>query len=388
MANKIIRSYFIFNFLYSFFSACGHAIIVLLWQDIGLSMSEIALVNGLFFVACFVFEVPTGIVADLFGRRLSVIIGVIISAISYMVYGYSYSFWGCLFAELTLAFGISFISGALDAWLKDSLDFHNHKANLTKHFSNGEIFIRIASAISGFGGALFFISDYHLAYVVSSLGLMITALISLFIIREDYFTKQNKKIKEGFLQIIKVSWQYGWKNKIVWQIILSMGLMAFAFQPFNLHWSLVIKDKLGAEAVSYGWLGVKVFEFVGLLILSLLAEKKIAGKYFLQISGLLIFICIIPMSLFNNGWLILIFFWFHEVGRGIFNPTRKALIQENIPSDARATIGSFAEMIMRFFMAIGWFSAGFFSDYFSYKILWLATLPILLLAVLQSAKIK
>ena len=227
-----------------------------------------------------------------------------------------------------------------------------------------------------------------MAYVVSSIGLMVTALISLFIIKEDYFTKQNKKIKEGFVEIIKVSWQYGWKNKIVWQIILSMGLMAFAFQPLNLHWSLVIKDKLGSEAVSYGWLGVKFFEFVGLLLLSIMAGKQIAGKYFMQFSALLILLCVIPMSLFDNGWLILIFFWLHEVGRGIFNPTRKALIQENIPSDARATIGSFAEMIMRFYMAIGWFAAGFFSDYFSYKIMWLAILPILLLPYGKVPKLR
>ena len=62
MGKEIIRSYFIFNFLYSFFPRLtrDHCS---LWQDIGLTMSEIALINGLFLSLVLFFEIPTGIVA-------------------------------------------------------------------------------------------------------------------------------------------------------------------------------------------------------------------------------------------------------------------------------------------------------------------------------------
>lgn len=388
MGKRILRNFVVFNFLDSFFSAACHAIIVLFWLKIGLTMSEIAFLNGAYFVACFVFEFPTGVIADLFGRRISILFGLLICAVAYLFYGFSFCFWSCLTAEMTLAFGQSFISGALDAWLKDSLDYYQHKGNLTKNFSLGEIALRLASGLSGFFGAYLGLIDYHLAFLFSALGLGFLALLSLFMLSENYFVKSDLTLQKSFKKIIVDSWRFGCQKKIVWRIILSMSFMAMACQALNLQWSLVLADKLGPEIIGPAWIGVKLFEFFGLLVVYFLIEKKFIGAQLLQFANLLIVFCLLPMIYFDNGWFILLFFLLQEIGRGIFAPTRKALLQENIPGQVRATIGSFAEMIMKIFMAVGWFCFAVLSDYFSYKIVWLCSLPILFLAVFFCRKIK
>ena len=92
-----------------------------------MSMAEVGIINFMFMVGIFFLEIPTGVVADLFGRKISVIWGVVFAGIGCFVYYFSYSFWLFVTAELVIALGHCFISGALDAWVKDSLDFNGYK---------------------------------------------------------------------------------------------------------------------------------------------------------------------------------------------------------------------------------------------------------------------
>ncbi len=387
MKSKIIRYYLGFNFLFSFFSAFCHGVLVLMWKDIGLTFSQMAFLNGAFFLAGALFEFPTGVVADLFGRRWSIIFGLIIMAVAFLVYGLAHDFTHCLLAEILLAFGSSFISGSLDAWLKDSLDFHQLKSDLSANFSFGEIMLRLASALSGFIGAELGVINYHLALLASCLGLGFLAVLSVIFLSEDYFVKKKKGITDSFKNILVGSYKYGMKNKKVWKIIFSMSVMAMAFQSLNLQWSLVIREKLGEQVISYSWLAIKVFEVLGLVVVLCLVRKKMSRKKIFTLSNLLICGCILPMIIFENGWVILSFFLLHEIGRGMFSPIRKAMIQAEIPSEVRATIGSFAEMVMKVFMLLGWMLSCFLSDYFPYQIVWGISLPILFFAVFLTQKI-
>jgi MFS transporter, DHA3 family, tetracycline resistance protein len=70
-------------------------------------------------VAIFVFEVPTGVFADTFGRRRSVIVGCMLMGSGFALEGAIPKFAAVLAAQAVWGIGYTFISGALEAWIAD-----------------------------------------------------------------------------------------------------------------------------------------------------------------------------------------------------------------------------------------------------------------------------
>ena len=99
--------------------------------DAGLSNFEAFLANGLFSFGMVLFEVPTGIVADTYGRRTSYMLGTITLSVSTALYLLMWQihgpFWGWAVSSIMLGLGFTFFSGALEAWLVDALKATNFK---------------------------------------------------------------------------------------------------------------------------------------------------------------------------------------------------------------------------------------------------------------------
>lgn len=90
-------------------------------QSAGLNPLQLVLVGTVLEVSVFLFEVPTGIVADLVSRRLSVIVGYLLIGLGFMIEGSFPTFGAILLAQLTWGIGATFTSGAEDAWLADEV---------------------------------------------------------------------------------------------------------------------------------------------------------------------------------------------------------------------------------------------------------------------------
>src|ERR1019366_4447354 len=81
----------------------------------GLNLLEVNLVNFVFFATLFVFEIPTGAFADVFGRKLSFILSCFLFSLGMFLYAIATSFWGFALAEGVAAVGATFASGAFQA---------------------------------------------------------------------------------------------------------------------------------------------------------------------------------------------------------------------------------------------------------------------------------
>ncbi len=120
LAQANIRKAYIFAFLASCHFLSG--ILVPFFTDWGkISFAEIMVLQIWFAAVIFIMEVPTGAVADYFGRKASVVLGVAIGVVGNLVYISKPNFWIFALAEFLLAVGCSFVSGAEDALLYDSL---------------------------------------------------------------------------------------------------------------------------------------------------------------------------------------------------------------------------------------------------------------------------
>jgi DHA3 family tetracycline resistance protein-like MFS transporter len=72
-------------------------------------------------VTTFLCEIPTGIIADLRSRRLSIIIGEILVGVCFVIEGSAPLFAAIVVAEIIRGVGLTCISGALEAWIADEL---------------------------------------------------------------------------------------------------------------------------------------------------------------------------------------------------------------------------------------------------------------------------
>ena len=96
-------------------------IIVLFFEENGLSLTDSMVLQAVFSIAVIVLEVPSGYYADVIGRRNSLVFGATLAFFGFVTYALAHGFWTFLAAELILGLGASFISGTDSALLYDSL---------------------------------------------------------------------------------------------------------------------------------------------------------------------------------------------------------------------------------------------------------------------------
>ncbi len=106
----------------------------------GANLWQASLVNICFMVTVFFMEVPTGAFADHYGRRLSIMISCGLMLGGSVLYFFSHCFWFFVLSEIIVGVGITFMSGALDAWLVDSLQHHGYSSLKAKVFRRRQLF--------------------------------------------------------------------------------------------------------------------------------------------------------------------------------------------------------------------------------------------------------
>jgi MFS transporter, DHA3 family, tetracycline resistance protein len=107
-----------------FFDSIGFHAAFTVWavylvQDVGVNPLQLVLLGTVSEIAIFLFEIPTGVVADTFSRRLSVIIGLLLSGSAIVVVGLVPVYSVILVAAIVRGIGGTFLSGAWEAWIAD-----------------------------------------------------------------------------------------------------------------------------------------------------------------------------------------------------------------------------------------------------------------------------
>ena len=87
----------------------------------GLTPLQLVLVGTTLELSVFIFEIPTGVVADVYSRRLSIIIGMFLIGLGFLVEGTFPIFWAILLAQVLWGVGYTFTSGATEAWITDEI---------------------------------------------------------------------------------------------------------------------------------------------------------------------------------------------------------------------------------------------------------------------------
>lgn len=384
MTRKIIRNYAIFMLLEGLAISFFFGTYSLFLIGKGLSLLEVNLLNCSFMVAIFLFEIPTGVIADFFGRKRSVIIGLLVYSSSFLIYFLSDNLWQFLLAEIIGAAAFTCISGALEALVVDSLKHYDYEGDFEPVFKKAEIRhlgVLIGAIIGSFAGQV----DLSLPWLLSSLGFVLLAIFSIFFLREDYF-KNPSKNTANFLALRKIARDgiaYGSKNHRIMFGALFSATLAFIVQPLNMYWQIVFNDYFGLEIKFMGFVfsGIVILTFVGAQLTSPWQKIIRCKKGAIILSQLITLFGIIGCLLFLNLSVFLTFFFVHEIGRGLFRPLIRAYINKNIDNKNRATVLSLESMITKAGAGLGLIFSGLIANSFGPLASWLASAIILALAI-------
>lgn len=318
-------------------------IIVLFFQDNGLSIFQVMVVQGVFSFTMLAFEIPSGYFSDRIGRKISMILGLSISTIGLFIFGLAPGFAGFIIAEALLGIGESFISGTDTSLLYDTLlvtkneDSHHKREGL--YISIGNYSESLASILGGFIA----IYSMKLNFFIEG-GLLILAIIlSLFLIEPEIERIGTKSInfKDFFRSIVDIMSNPKRSYLVIFGALTGLGtyLVLWYIQPEM--------AKRGLPISYFGLLWAGLNFLVG--IFSSLSHKiPIKGHPInsLAVVPLLLSLLYFVLPFLSSYWILGGFILFYIL-RGLKVPLERNLIHREIDSQNRATLLSIQSMLMR-----------------------------------------
>jgi MFS family permease len=323
--------------------------------DAGLSNLEAFAANAFFTAGMVLFEVPTGVVADLKGRRMSFLLGTITLAVSTLLYLLLWyvtaPFWAWAVVSLLLGLGFTFFSGATDAWLVDALHSTGYKGKLEAVFAKGQIVGGIAMlAGSVGGGVLAQATSLGAPYLVRGILLIVTFILAFTLMRDQGFTpvKSERPLRQMKL-ILNSSIKHGLRNPPVRWVMLTAPFVSgvsfygfYALQPYLLQ--------LWGNEKAYALAGVTA---------AILAVSQVAGgllvPYFGQVfrrrttllmsATFVSALTIVLMGVISSFWPVIILVIIWGLLFAAVTPVHQAYINTLILAKDRATVLSFDSLL-------------------------------------------
>lgn len=378
--------YYLLTFLFEFAVGLTFATYVLFLLNRGLDVFQVMLVNLAFMVGNFIFEIPTGAYADYFGRKKSIILSSVFLILGLLIYFSSSSIVMFVIAEVTAALALTFASGALDAWMVDSLEDKGYTGKVDFIFSHAAIIGKVAALLAGLIGAYIGTINLALPFGAGAVVALIALLVSILFIKEDFAQRKTLNLVSSLNQIGKVtkdSINYGVRHKVVLWLIGSSVLATLAFQPLNMYWAPRMNTLAGDKIWLMGWVwaGMSLFMMFGSFVVRELLKRGKTYSWILVTTALFLAIPILFSSFSNIFTVVLSSFLIYEVGRGMLTPAHKAFLNKHIPGEQRATVLSFDSMMGKLGAAVGLLVLGWIGKNYSIQVSWLISGILLLLLI-------
>jgi MFS family permease len=354
-ARRVQRVYLILLLLHTLAASFIWGINTLFLLDAGLTNTQAFAANAFFAAGLVLFEVPTGVVADMRGRRFSYLLGTLTLAVSTLLYllmwRLSAPFPAWALASALLGLGFTFFSGAVQAWLVDALKAEGYDGALEPVFARGEIVEGVAMlGGSVLGGYLAQATNLGAPYVLRTAALALSFGTAFVLMHDVGFTpKRDGGVVRQAKALLRGAIQYGFANRPVrWVMIASAftdGVSMYGFyamQPYLLE--------LYGDPRAYGIAGLSAAivggaQIAGGLLVSrvsrIVRRRTTLLLAAIVASGLtLVLIGLVPRFAFAVGLLVVWGLLFATV-----TPVRQAYLNELIPSEQRATSLSFDSLM-------------------------------------------
>jgi MFS family permease len=323
--------------------------------DAGLSNAEAFAANAFFTAGMVLFEVPTGIVADTIGRRMSYLLGTVTLTVATLLYVLLWQieapFWQWAVASMLLGLGFTFFSGAVEAWLVDALTATGFSGEMETVFGRGQIVTGIAMLTGSVaGGFIAQQTSLGVPFVLRGLVLIVMFALAFRLMHDIGFRpdKGGRPLVE-MRKIASDSIEYGWRVPAVkWlmvEVLFTGGVGIYAFyalQPYLLE--------LYGDPQAYQIAGLVAAIVAGAQIAGGIAAPRIRRLFRRRTSALiatagLSVITLGLIGLVESFWAVIALIVIWGLLFAATLPIRQTYLNGLIPSRQRATILSFDSMM-------------------------------------------
>lgn len=354
-------------FLYTVLKGLSFGLITAMWviylqRQHGVNLTEVTIIDVAFWIAATLGEVPTGIVADTFGRKLSLVIGTAVMGTSIIGWTFAPTVPLVMLAYVFLAIGTTFLSGAEDALFYESVQITGRSAEYTHLVGRISATMLGATAIGNLLSGLFATIDLKLPFLVAGLCLLLMLGVVLTFKEPRIDKKSIESARKSYREILKQSIAMlharpALRYPLFYLALVPMaavlmetvflqpqavslgvpiagvGAVVMAVQLINMlgsTWTDRIKSRFGEQRVLYA---APLFIIASLILLALF-----------QILPALLFVAVIGFV------------------TAVLRPLVLSRIQSEVPDDIRATILSMQSLMFTLLVAIGEPILGFVAD--------------------------
>jgi MFS family permease len=347
----------------------------------GLDIFQVMLVNASFTLAQVLFEVPTGVVADTVGRRISYLLSVaviLISTLLYVWFGLIHA--GVVpfaLASVLLGIGFTFYTGAVDAWMVDALTSVGYKGTLDVVFARYGMVFGASMLLGTIGGGLLGQLGLWIPYVGRAAMLVPAFLIGLIAMPELGFQPRALYLKTVHVEALRIArdgTRYGLKDHVV-RLLMSSTFVVGVFAMYGFYsWQKYFLDLLNRNLI---WVAGVIAALVGLCQIcgnALVGPSMrrlqsrstvLVAAFAVQAAG------IVVAATARSFWVSVPFYLVSTIAWGLMLPVKQSWMNSRIPSAQRATLLSLDSLFGDAGGTVGQVGLGYASQAVSIPFAWL-----------------
>jgi DHA3 family tetracycline resistance protein-like MFS transporter len=314
----------------------------------GLDPFQMVLVGTVLEATVFVFEIPTGVLADVISRRTSVIVGHFLTGTAFLEFAFFPSFWTILLSQIIWGVGAAFISGAYVAWLTDEVGVEKTGGVLLRGSQRG----KIGSALGILLSVALAQVSLRLPIVAGSVGILALSLAMILLMREENAPARPAGRTETW-SAMRTTFAAGLseiRSSPLLGLIIAITLIFGAFsEGFDRLYTPFLLGRFTFPPLgmlnNIGWWGVIALVSNGVAwTVTALARRYVkttshtALTLALGVCTAAIGIAVVVFANVNALAAVLVFYWFASGLRAARGPLMTTWLNQHLPSRARATL--------------------------------------------------
>jgi MFS family permease len=340
---------------------------------VGLDLFQMTTVLGVFLLGNFIFEVPTGVVADHFGRKISFLASCVVRMIAFALYAWADSFTDCLIAELIDAFGNTLASGALEAWAVDGIRAEGDDRSLERMFSRSQMIMRAMMVIGGIIGGYIATVDFSLPWLVAAGIFAVTGIAAA---QSMYNDRPSAPVRAGathrsLANTLTAGLQQVRASHVLMLICALLFLVFGAGVPAHMLWQPRVQELTGQGVWLMGWLWalVNIFSLIGSALVPRLL-LRFRREHLLCSLNLFRTVMLVVAAQSVRPVPTVIAVLLVELCFGISDPVIRSWTNEHISAAQRATALSVVSMFSTLGGAVGLMTLGWIARAYGIPTAW------------------
>lgn len=389
MRLKVYSFIFLLN---SYIAGLIVPVLSLLLLEKGATLSSMSAIIGIFSFTVIVLELPTGIMADIIGRKKTFILSLILSLVFSIVFLLGHGLLMLCIGMFIYGLHRAVSSGSFEALFIDSYIYEFGKEKLhevTTRINVLDAFGLSAGALTG--GALPEISEkyfilsgtYDLNLIVRLILTVLVAVLAAVFIKESGTNEVKERIT--LRQHIKNSSNVVIKSKNIICIFISVFTTGFFFSSLETYWQPHFISLMPSDSAMV-ILGVMAFLYLAAAMMGNIISSKLFSKYNAKktylILRIFLVITLIITALQTNMITFILFYSLIYLVFGMASIPESVILNSEIPNSARASILSVNSLILQIGMLFGSFVNSFIINYTPIPNLWIIAAVIIFISVI------